>query len=89
MVLPSLRMAPSSKRSISLPPELDAAVEQAAALAGTSISAWLAETAAHRLRLEAGWHGIEAWESDNGRLTVEELAEGRRRARALLDAAGA
>lgn len=80
-------MAVRPKRSISLPPDLDAAVEAAAALQGASVSRWLADAAAHRLRIEAGWEGVEAWESDNGRLTPEELAEGRRRARALLEEA--
>ena len=77
-------MAARPKRSISLPPELDAAIEVAATLEGTSFSGWLAQTAAHRLRIEQGWEGIEAWEADNGRLTADELAEGRRRARAML-----
>lgn len=70
-------MAARPKRSISLPAELDAAVERAAVLQGTTVSGWLAETAAHRLQLEAGWYGLEQWESEHGRLTDEELAEGR------------
>lgn len=77
------------KRSISLPAELDAAIEDAATLQGISFSGWLAQTAAHRLRLDAGWLGIEEWEADNGRLTAEELAEGRRRAKEGIDAAAA
>ncbi|MCU1357503.1 MAG: hypothetical protein JWM89_2921 [Acidimicrobiales bacterium] len=77
------------KRSISLPPELDEAVEAAAALQGTTFSGWLAQTAAHRLKIEAGWLGIEEWEADNGRLTAQELAEGRRQAQEDLAAAGA
>jgi len=77
-------MAPNPKRSISLRAAIDAAIEEAAALSGTTFSAWLAQTAAHRLQIEAGWEGIEAWEADNGRLTADELAEGRRRAQASL-----
>jgi hypothetical protein len=77
-------VAQRHKRSISLPPELDQAVEHAAVAAGTSVSAWLAETAAHRLLLEAGRKGIAAWEKDNGPLTADELAEGLERARRLL-----
>ena len=43
--------------------------------------------AAHRLRLDAGRRGIAEWESENGPLTTEELAEGLVRARALLERA--
>lgn len=41
-------MAPE-KRSVSLPAELAQAIDQAAADDGTTFSAWLAETASHRL----------------------------------------
>jgi hypothetical protein len=47
-------MARREKRSVSLPPDLARAVEQAAKAEGTTFSAWLAQTAAHRLKLEAG-----------------------------------
>lgn len=77
-------MAQRDKRSISLPPELAAAVEAAARASGTTFSGWIAETAARRLRLEAGRQGIAAWESEHGPLTETELAEGLARARALL-----
>ena len=77
-------MAQREKRSISLPPELASAIERAAADEDTTFSAWLAETAAKRLRLEAGRRGIEEWEAENGALTAEERAEGLARARALL-----
>jgi hypothetical protein len=72
------------KRSVSLPPELARAIDQAAADGGTTFSAWLADTAAHRLRLEAGRRAIAEWEQDQGPLTPEELADGLARARALL-----
>jgi len=77
-------MAQREKRSISLPAELAEAIEHAASSAGTTVSGWLAETAAHRLRLEAGRRGIAEWEADNGPLTADELADGLARARALL-----
>ena len=51
---------------------------------GTSVSAWLADTAAHRLRLEAGRQGIAEWERQHGPLTADELADGLARARRLL-----
>jgi hypothetical protein len=77
-------MVQREKRSISMPPELARAVEEAARAEGTTFSAWLARTAAHRLKLEAGRQAIAEWEQENGALTAAELAEGRARARALL-----
>jgi len=77
-------MAVREKRSVSLPPDLAEAIEKAAAEKGTTFSAWLAETAAHRLRLEAGRKGLAAWEKEHGPLTAEELADGLARARAAL-----
>jgi len=72
------------KRSVSMPAELADAIDKAAASDGTTFSAWLADTAAHRLRLDAGRHGLAAWENDHGPLTPEELAEGLARARSML-----
>jgi hypothetical protein len=77
-------MAQREKRSISLPPELADAIDHAAADEGTTFSAWLADTAAHRLRLDAGRQGIAEWENEHGPLTADELADGLTRARALL-----
>ena len=77
-------MAQREKRSISLPPELARAVEEAAQAEGTTFSAWLAQTAAHRLKLEAGRQALAEWEQENGPLTEAELAQGRTRARASL-----
>lgn len=69
---------------MSLPPELAQAIDRAASRDGTTFSAWLADTAAHRLRLEAGRDAIAEWERDHGPLTSDELAEGLARARSLL-----
>ncbi len=77
-------MAQRQKRSISLPAELADAIEHAAAAEGTTVSGWLADTAAHRLRLDAGRRGIADWERENGPLTPDELADGMARARTLL-----
>ena len=77
-------MAQREKRSVSLPPELARAVEEAARAEGTTFSAWLAQTAAHRLKLEAGRQALAEWERENGPLTEAELAEGRARARSSL-----
>lgn len=77
-------MANRVKRSISLPPDLAAAIAAAAQRDHLSVSAWIAATAEHRLRLDAGRRGIAEWERENGPLAPEELAEGLARARALL-----
>lgn len=77
-------MTVRQKRSISLPSDLADAIDRAASAEGTTVSAWLAETAAHRLRLDAGRRGIAEWERRNGPLTPGELAEGLARARAVL-----
>jgi hypothetical protein len=79
-----VNMAVRQKRSISLPPDLAAAIDAAATAEGTTVSAWIADTAAHRLRLDAGRRGIAEWERDNGPLTATELADGLARARAIL-----
>ena len=72
------------KRSVSLAPDLAAAIRRAAREEGTTFSGWIASTASHRLRIEAGRRAIAAWEREHGPLTAEELAEGLARARALL-----
>jgi hypothetical protein len=77
-------MAQRDKRSVSFPPELAKAIDQAAAASGASFSAWITETASRRLRLEAGRRGVATWEADHGPLTEKELGEGLARARELL-----
>jgi hypothetical protein len=77
-------VAKRTKRSVSLAPELALAIDRAAAERGETFSGWLAATASHRLRLEAGRRGLAAWEKDHGVLTAAELADGRARARAVL-----
>ena len=77
-------VAQRDKRSVSFPPELAKAIDEAAAESGSTFSAWITETASRRLRLEAGRRGVAAWEQDHGPLTEQELAEGLARARELL-----
>jgi hypothetical protein len=77
-------MAQRQKRSISLPSDLATAIDVAATAQGTTVSAWIAQTAAHRLRLDAGRQGVAQWERQHGELTPEEIAEGLARARAML-----
>lgn len=80
-------MAVRSKRSISIPPDLDAAIAAAADVAGLTVSGWIVQTAAHRLRLEAAKRAVREWELENGALTDDELASGRALATKLLAAA--
>ncbi len=81
-------MAQREKRSVSLPPHVAQAIDQAAAEEGTTFSAWLADTAAQRLRLQAGLRAVAEWEHEHGPLTAEERAAGLDRARALLGRGG-
>jgi hypothetical protein len=77
-------MPQRDKRSVSFPPDLAKAIDAAAAESGTSFSAWIADTASHRLRSDAGRRGVAEWEGDHGPLSERELAEGLARARELL-----
>jgi hypothetical protein len=77
-------MPQRDKRSVSFPPELAAAIDQEAAKTGSTFSAWVAETASRRLKLDAGLRGVAEWEAEQGPLTERELAEGLARARDLL-----
>jgi hypothetical protein len=79
-----LGMAQRDKRSVSFPPDLAKAIDAAAAESGTTFSAWIADTASHRLRLDAGRRGVAEWEAEHGPLSEQELAEGLARARELL-----
>jgi hypothetical protein len=63
---------------------LAAAFVLGAAWVGTTVSAWLAETAARRLKLDAGRNAIADWEDEHGELTPDELAAGLAEARSLL-----
>ena len=56
-----------------MPPELGEGVRQAAARQGTSVSAWLSEAAADRLRNELLGAALDAWEADDGPFTEAEL----------------
>jgi hypothetical protein len=67
------------KMSISLDPELDHEVREAAARAGQSLSAWLAAAAAAQLRSQALREFLDDYEREHGAFTEEELAEAGRR----------
>jgi len=68
-------MAVRKKRSISMPPDLDAEIAAAAAQAGMSYSAWLANTARKEFTIRAGLAAVSRFERDHGAFTPEELAE--------------
>ena len=59
--------------SVTMPPELGEGVRHAAAQQGISVSAWLTEAAADRLRNELLGAALDAWESEDGSFTVAEL----------------
>ncbi len=68
-------VAVRKKRSISIPPDLDASIEEAAKAAGTTYSGWLATTARKELTLCAGLAAVAAYERDEGAFSEDEIAE--------------
>jgi hypothetical protein len=68
-------MAVRKKRSISMPPDLDAEIAAAAADAGLSYSAWLADTARREFTIRAGLAAVSKFEQDHGAFTAEEIAD--------------
>jgi hypothetical protein len=68
-------VAVRKKRSISMPPDLDAEIAAAAALAGMSYSAWLAEVARKEFTIRAGLAAVAQFERDHGPFSADELAE--------------
>ena len=61
--------------SITLEPKLGAAARKAAKKANVSLSTWIAEAAAHRLRNDALGEALDEWEAEDGPFTADELAE--------------
>lgn len=68
-------MAIRKKRSISIPPELDAEIVAAAAAEGMSYSAWLAETARREFTIRAGLAAVGEFEREHGPFSAAEVAE--------------
>jgi hypothetical protein len=68
-------MAVRKKRSISIPPELDAEIAAAAQAAGLSYSAWVAQTARKEFTIRAGLAAVAQYEAENGPFTLDEIAE--------------
>jgi hypothetical protein len=68
-------MAVRKKRSISIPPELDAEIAAAAQEAGVSYSAWVAQTARKEFTIRAGLEAVSQYEAEHGSFTPDEIAE--------------
>ena len=81
-------MAVRKKRSISMPPDLDAEIAAAAEQAGMSYSAWLADAARKEFTIRAGLAAVSQFEQDHGAFTPEELAEAQEWAAAVAERAG-
>jgi hypothetical protein len=59
--------------SITLEPRLGAAVRKAAKRAGVSVSAWIAEATAARVRNLALRDALDAWDQEDGPLTRDDV----------------
>ena len=68
---------PAAKSTISLDPQLRDQIEAAAASAGESFSAWLADAARLRLRKERVLELIAEWETEHGEFSEGEIAAAR------------
>lgn len=66
-------MANVDRLSVTMRSELGAAVRRAAAQHGVSVSAWLADAAADRLRNELLGAALDVWEAEDGQFTKGEL----------------
>lgn len=63
-----------NKLSVSFAPDLGDEVRDAARQDGSSLSAWLADAAAAKLRTQALSDYLKEWEEQRGQLTPAELA---------------
>jgi hypothetical protein len=68
-------MAIRRKRSISIPPDLDAEIAAAAEAAGMSYSTWVAQTARKEFTIRAGLEAVSQYEAEHGTFTPAEIAE--------------
>jgi hypothetical protein len=75
-LLASKRRAPSKKLAISFDGRLAAEVHRAAQKqASGNVSAWLAEAARDRLRLENGRQLLKEYEAEHGPIAEHQIAE--------------
>jgi hypothetical protein len=68
-------MAVRKKRSISIPPELDAEIAAAAQDAGMSYSAWIAQTVRKEFIIQAGLEAVSQYEAEHGPFSPDEIAK--------------
>jgi hypothetical protein len=66
-------MAQVDRLSVTMPPEVGAAVRDAAARQRISVSNWLAAAAAQRLRNELLGAALDIWENEDGPFSDREL----------------
>jgi hypothetical protein len=66
-------MAPVDRLSVTMAPEIGAAVRAASARDGISVSAWLQAAAEQRLRNEQLGAALDAWQHEDGAFSQEEL----------------
>lgn len=63
----------ADRLSITMDPRLGSAARKAARRAGMSLSAWVAEATADRVRNEALGDALNQWEAEDGTFTAQEL----------------
>jgi hypothetical protein len=68
-------VAARTKRSISLPPDLDKEIQAEVEREGVTYSRWLADAARKELKVRAGLEALAHVEKQLGPFTGEELAE--------------
>ena len=66
-------MTPVDRLSVTMAPDIGAAVREAAAREGTSVSTWLTVAAAQRLRNGLLGVALDLWEAEDGPFSEEEL----------------
>lgn len=66
-------MTQVDRLSVTMPPEIGAAVREAAGRQGLSVSSWLAAAASQRLRNELLGAALDVWESEEGAFSEKEL----------------
>ena len=66
-------MSQVDRLSVTMPPEIGAAVRDAAARQGTSVSTWLVAAAAQRWRNDLLGEALDRWEAEDGPFSNAEL----------------
>ena len=66
-------MAQVDRLSVTMVPQIGTAVREAAAREGTSVSTWISEAAAQRLRNDLLGVALDQWEAEDGPFSDDEL----------------